>query len=269
MMRPSTAVYAGHVVHQRVAPRRHRFRYRVFALALDVDEIDQTAAKLRLFSRNSANIVSFHDRDHGPGDGVAVGDHARRLLAGAGLAAAGARITLLCYPRILGYVFNPLSVYFCRCADDSIGAVIYEVTNTFRERVSYVIPVRASPGELLTHVCRKTIYVSPFTRAEGRYGFHVRMAESDVVIGVDFRDAQGPVLNTHFRGVRFELNDRTLAAMLARHPLMTFKVISAIHLEAARIWLKGVSPVRRHVSPAYSVALVAHDSPSRSGHGPQ
>ena len=252
--------YVGHVVHKRLRPRRHGFRYRVFCLCLDVDEIDALAARLRFFSRNRRNLLSFHDRDFGSRDGTAVAVYARAMLSEAGLAAAGHRIELLCYPRLFGYVFNPLSVYFCHDASGALGAVIYEVSNTFGERRSYVIA--ASPEGRLVHSqrCSKEMYVSPFTDSAGTYDFHIAPPSDEVVVGVALRGPEGPSLKTHFRGRRVPLSDGAILRLVARHPLMTFKVIAAIHFEALRLWLKRV-PVFAHTrSPAFAVSVVKPSS---------
>ena len=132
----SSAIYTGQVVHKRLTPKPHAFAYRVFALALDVDEITAAAARLRLFNYNRRHLVSFHDADHGRSDGTPVATHIRATLREAGLEDAGARIVLVCYPRLLGFVFNPLSVYFCHDRRDRLRAIVYEVSNTFGERTS-------------------------------------------------------------------------------------------------------------------------------------
>lgn len=251
-----SCIYAGTVVHKRLSPKPHAFHYRVFALCLDVDEIDRLDAGLRLFSRNRRNLLAFRDADHGDGSAEPVGDKARRLLTDAGLARFAARIELVCYPRLLGYVFNPLSVYFCRDAAGDVGAVIYEVNNTFGERKSYLIEAGAAGDAVIAHSCAKELYVSPFTHALGTYSFHMRPPADGVLVGVAFREAGRPVLKTHFRGDHMPISDRTIAVMTARHPLMTLKVVSAIHVEAARLWAKGVPVVTRHTSPAYSATIV-------------
>lgn len=252
----SSAIYAGRVMHKRLTPTPHAFAYRVFAMALDVDEIAQAAARLRLFGYNRRDLVSFHDADHGRGDGRPVATHIRATLREAGLERAGVRIVLLCYPRLLGFVFNPLSVYFCHNYNDRLGAIVYEVSNTFGERTSYVIPVEETSAGAVRQACAKRMYVSPFTSRTAQYGFHVSPPNENVVIGVTLRDQDGPVLKTHFRGDRLTLTDRTLAGMVARHPLMTVKVMAGIHLQAARLWVKGVPVVQRHISPTYSVAVI-------------
>lgn len=255
-----SCLYAGTVVHKRLAPRRHAFAYRVFALCVDVDEIDRISRELRLFSRNKGNALSFYDADYGSAGESPVGEKMRNLLAEAGLRRYGARIDLVTYPRILGYVFNPLSTYFCYDAEEALGAVIYEVTNTFGERRSYVIEVGTSVREPIAQSCAKQLYVSPFTAGEGTYSFHVVPPSLRVVIGVAFRDAQRPVLKTHFAGQRIGLSDGSIAGQLARHPLMTLKVVGAIHFEALRLWAKGTPLVARHSSPAYASTLVRSQS---------
>ena len=159
----ASSIFAGHVVHKRLTPKQHGFAYKVFSLCLDVDEIDLLSSELRLFSRNRRNLLSFYDADHGAGDGTPVAEHIRKTLAVAGLGQTTHRIKLLCYPRVLGFVFNPLSVYFCYADGERLAAIVYEVSNTFHERVSYVIPVDHSAGAVVRQVCAKEMDVSPFT----------------------------------------------------------------------------------------------------------
>ena len=248
--------YVGKVVHKRLTPTRHAFVYRVFSFCIDVDEIDELARSLRLFSRNHWNLLSFHDRDHGNRDGTPVASHVRTVLRAAGLEQEGVRIRLLCYPRLLGFVFNPLSVYFCYRQDGPLGAIVYEVSNTFHERKSYVIPVARHESGVVAQSCAKEMYVSPFTNRNGRYEFRVQPPGERVVVGINFGDDDGPVLKTHFHGKRRQLSDWSIAVLVARHPLMTFKVVVAIYIEAARLWFKGVPPVERHVSQEYSFTVV-------------
>jgi hypothetical protein len=250
-----SGLYPGVVAHKRLMPRRHAFSYRVFALCLDVDEIDRLHSSLHLFSRNAMNVLSFWDRDFGRSSDRSVAEKARQLLADAGMEKYGRRIELVCYPRVLGYVFNPLSVYFCRNDAGDLGAIIYEVTNTFGERRAYLIEV-PDPRGPIAQACSKELYVSPFTAASGSYSFHVRPPAKDVVVGVAFRDSQGPVIKTHFRAERTELCDRAILRQLVGNPAMTLKVIGAIHYEAARLWLKGVPLKTRYTSDTYAATIV-------------
>ena len=171
---------------------------------------------------------------------------------------ATSRITLLCYPRLLGFVFNPLSVYFCHGADGALAAIIYEVSNTFGERTSYVIPVPDAAAEMVQQDCAKQMYVSPFTARQGRYAFNVRPPGEAVFVGVDFYEAERAILKTNFSGRRQALTNGALARLVAGHPLMTLKVVAGIHWEAVRLWLKGVPLVERHGSPRYSISIIQH-----------
>ena len=257
----ASRIFAGTVVHKRLVPRPHAFAYRVFALCLDVDEIDRLDREMRLFSRGRFNVIGFVDRDYAAGDGATVASHARRVLDDAGLGTFGVRISLLSYPRILGYVFNPLSVYFCRDGDGRLGAIVYEVTNTFRERRSYVIPVGdnegcGEAGDVVAQSCDKAMAVSPFTSGDAEYGFHVLPPQDRVVVGVAVRQGGRPVLKTHFSGTCLPFTDTQIARLMVSHPLLTLKVVAAIHLEAAKLWWKGVPLVPRQAAPSYAVSVV-------------
>jgi len=248
-------LYVGDVVHKRLRPREHALHYRVFSILADLDRAAEAASRLRLFSWNSGNVVSLHERDHGPGGkGLDLAAHARQVLAGAGRPLpAGGRIYLLCYPRMWGYAFNPLSVYFAYDDAGRLVSLIYEVNNTFKERTSYVVPAGPANGETHAQSCPKTMFVSPFAAGTGQYGFRVGLSADRVLVGVSFRDANGPLIKTHYGATGQPLTDRALSARLLRSPAMSFKVIGAIHYEALKLWLKGVPLVRGHTSPRYSI----------------
>ncbi|MDB5735950.1 MAG: hypothetical protein JWN16_2587 [Alphaproteobacteria bacterium] len=232
-----SAIYEGWVMHRRLTPRHHRFKYRVFSLLLDLDELPGLG--LRFFKHNRGGLFSFHDRDHG--DGKDLRAWLDGLLARQGIVADGAR-RVLCYPRILGYVFNPLSVWFCHGKDGALKAVVYEVHNTYDERHAYVLPVGAD-DRVVRHGCAKAFYVSPFLSRDCRYQFRIRPPAEDVAVAINEEEAGRPILNASFAGERRGLTDGMLLKMLLRYPLMTLKVVAAIHYEAVRLMLKGV---RRH-----------------------
>src|SRR5262249_54603493 len=157
-----SCLYTGHVTHHRLRPKVHRLRYRVFWMLLDLDEIDGLSGRLRLFARNRFNLTSFFDADYGDGSTIPLQQQAEARLGEAGCNAADVRIKLLTMPRILGYGFNPLSIYFCYRPDDSLEAVIYEVHNTFGERHSYVLPGHGATAATIEQSCAKDFFVSPF-----------------------------------------------------------------------------------------------------------
>jgi hypothetical protein len=234
-----SAIYEGFVTHTRVRPARHSFRYRVFSLLLDIDELDALSATSRLFGRNRAALLSFHDTDHGDGGDLRAWVNAQ--LATANITAGGA-VQVLCYPRIFGYVFNPLSVWFCHAADGALAATIYEIHNTFGERHTYVLPV----DETVAQECRKDFYVSPFLSFDCHYGFHIEPPDARVLVSIRETEGGEPVLNAAFAGARKPFTDANLLSAALRHPLMTLKIVAAIHFEALRLWLKRV-PTHAHI----------------------
>ena len=252
----SSKAYEGTVLHQRLRPQGHRFTYRLFSLLIDLDELPLLDKSLRLFSRNRFNLFSYHDRDYGGEGCTDTAVNVRGLLTGMGFGEACAKIFVLCYPRILGYVFNPISTYFCHDSAGELKLIVYEVTNTHYERKWYVIPAEARSERTYAHSCDKEMYVSPFTTPTGRYDFRIVAPGKDVFIGIDLVEADGRTLATHFRGAERKLTDGRLLALWLRYPLMTLKVTVAIHFEAARLWLKGVRVQDRHVSPTFSFSVI-------------
>lgn len=231
-------------MHRRLMPRHHRFKYSVFALLLDLDELPELDRSSRLFKHNRLGLFSFQDRDHGPIETEKPRDLRRwldSLLAEVGIAAHGAR-RVLCYPRIFGYVFNPLSVWFCHDEQGRLKAIVYEVHNTYEERHCYVLPV-GEDTRLVRHGCPKNFYVSPFLSRDCRYHFRIRPPGENIAVAIHEEEDGKPILNASFAGTRRPLTDRLLLKMMLRYPLMTLKVIVAIHYEAVRLMLKGV---RRH-----------------------
>ena len=160
----------------------------------------------------------------------------------------GGPIRLLCYPRIFGYVFNPISVYYCYHRDGGLAATLYEVCNTFKERFTYAIPAETGGRPVIRQHCIKQLYVSPFISMEAEYHFRVTAPSDRISLVIRQEDKDGLLLAAAFSGKRGGLSDPALAGALARFPFMTLKVIAGIHWEALRMRLKGF-PVFRH-SPA-------------------
>ena len=242
-----SALYESTVMHHRVRPFRHRFTYKVFSLLLDVDEIAGLGRDLRLFSHNRFNLFSFRDSDFGPADGSTPRAWVENTLAANGHAFPVGSIDLLCFPRVLGYVFNPISVYYVRDSDGALRVILYEVTNTFRDRHSYLLPVDGD-GSAIRQQCDKNLYVSPFIGMEARYHFRLGPPGETLALAIREEAPEGNVLFAALSGVRKPLTDGVLARMFFRHPLMTLKVIGGIHWEALALWRKGAK-IFRHPAP--------------------
>jgi DUF1365 family protein len=241
-----SALYLGRIVHRRIRPIRRRFDARVFSLLLDLDALPALTARLRLFSHNRFNLIAFHDRDHGGRDGGALRPWVETRMRAAGIEPDGGPIRLLCFPRVLGYVFNPLSVYFCHDRDGALRAVLYEVRNTFGGIHHYVFAIDgASPGENpRSHAADKRFHVSPFLPMEARYRFRLTPPATGYDLLIRVEDGSGALMTAMHRAERRPLDDRSLLAAFLAHPLMTFKVIGRIHIEALGLW-RGGAPFHR------------------------
>jgi DUF1365 family protein len=246
----AAVIYSGDIMHQRMKPFGHRFRYSVFSLLVDLDRLAEADKLSRLFSVNATNLVAFHEKDHSGRNG-SLRVYADELLAAAGLREPAARILLVCYPRILGYVFNPISVYYAYDAGERLVAMIYEVRNTFGERHTYVCPVsdgEISPGGL-RQSCDKIFHVSPFIPMQMRYHFRMLPPGEEIRWRILETDVDGPLLAATFSGRKESVATSTLLSLTARIPFLTLKIVAGIHWEALKLWLKGAKYISRPQAP--------------------
>ena len=241
-----SAIYEGEVVHQRFAPKPHRLSYHIFQVLLDLDRLDELKS-LRLFSHNGFNLFGFHDRDHGPDQASSrtapLKDRMAAMLAERNLWQAGDRIFLMAMPRILGFVFNPISLYFVQGADDAVKCVVYEVNNTFGDRHSYVLSVTNNDRRIRQH-SDKRLHVSPFMDMNMAYDFDLVAPDDRFILKIDLGKKTGSGLERYlFAGFTAEckpLTDIALLRLFLVMPLMTLKVVLGIHWEALLIALKGI-----------------------------
>jgi DUF1365 family protein len=261
----ASALYAGKVAHKRYVPRPHKLAYRVFWMLLDLEELPDLSRSLWLFSFNRFNLFSIHERDHGNSGDPSLRAYVEAAMREGGFLPDGGAIRLLTMPRILGYVFNPLSVYFCYGADGALRATLYEVSNTFGQRHSYLIAADSTDGVVSQEVDKK-FYVSPFLEMALTYRFRVEPPGESVAVGIQCSDERGLVLTASLAGKRRALTDGTLAGMFFRYPLLTWKVMAAIHWDALRLWLKGVEIQHRPPPPAETMTVVPRQSDHRSDH---
>lgn len=255
-MTTASALYVGQVVHRRLADFDHRLRYRTWMLLIDLDTIE--AGRPRLLSRGRFSLLSWRPTDHGDGSQTPLRAQIEATLARAGVHLDGGPIRLLTMPRVLGYGFNPISVWFAHGPDGDLRGLVHEVTNTFGERHSYAMPAGLSPDGRARHATDKTHFVSPFMDQALTYEFEVHAPDDRVSVAILVKRDGRPLLTASFSGERRPLTDGSLARLFVTHALLTFKVTAAIHWEALKMMLKGAR--YRHRSPPPKVAVTV-------GHG--
>ncbi|ESQ75742.1 DUF1365 domain-containing protein [Asticcacaulis sp. AC402] len=236
-----SSLYAGEVVHQRFAPKRHRLSYHIFQVLLDLDRLHDLP---RLMSRNRFNLFGFYDRDHGPDQAESrsapLNVRMRTMLSERGLYQTDDRLFLMAMPRVLGFVFNPISLYFV-VREERVTAVIYEVNNTFGDRHSYVLPVHDDARHIRQH-SDKRLHVSPFMDSKDMtYDFDLNAPEERFALSIHLRQGDRDMLFAGFTAKRQSLSDRNLLQLFLAMPLMTLKVVVGIHWEALLIALKGIT----------------------------
>jgi DUF1365 family protein len=216
--------------------------------------------RLRLFSLNRFNLVDFRDRDHGDGTRTTLRAQIERHLQRAGLVGDGGAIRVLCMPRVLGTVFNPLSVFFCHRADGRLQAMLYEVHNTFGERHSYLIPVTDADADqpVLRQSCAKEFHVSPFMDMTMTYHFRITPPAEHAVLAIEGSDAGGKLISATYAGARRALTDANLLRAFIAQPLLAAQVLGAIHWEALKLWRKGLR-LRAKPQPPAELVSVVHD----------
>jgi uncharacterized protein len=267
----AAALYFGEVMHARLKPIGHRFSYRVMSLLIDLDRLEQADRQSPLFGVNRRALYSFHEADHGERDRSRLRLYAQRRAADQGIDLSGGRVWLLCYPRLLGFTFNPLSIYFCHRADGSLALIIYEVRNTFGELHAYALTVR--PDQISAAGIRQTqdkqFYVSPFIDMAMRYHFRILPPKDRVKLRILETDREGPLLAATFNGRRHDLTTAALLGAFLALPLVTFKIVAAIHWQALLLWLKGARLVPRPnaaaVNPACNTGLATGEPNDYTG----
>jgi len=225
-------------------------------MLVDLDELPSLHKELTFFSHNRFNLFSFWDKDYGGGIDTPLAQYSRNTLREAGLDLADGSVKLLCYPRLFGYAFNPLSVYYCYNPADELKAIIYEVSNTFGERHSYLIKVDQDGNRPVRHSCKKDFYVSPFMDMDATYHFRITPPTNRVTVFIDQHDGEGSLLKACFSGHSKALSDKFLMSLLLRYPLMSVKVIGGIHWEALKLWRKGLKIFARPAPPENPITYV-------------
>ena len=239
----TSSIYNGTVIHRRFKPKEHFFKYQVFSLLIDLSELDILDKKISFFSYNSFNLISFFDKDHGDRNGTSLIKWVKKNLKENKIDSENIKIKLLCYPRIFGYVFNPLSVFYVYDNNDNLVSILYEVKNTFGEQHTYVF--KAKNDNLLQHNCSKKFHVSPFIEMNCNYFFRILRPSEKISVVIDQYQFNEKILFASQDGKRVDFNSKELLKSYLNHPLMTFKIISAIHFEAFKLWIKGIKFIKK------------------------
>ena len=238
-----SCIYNGTVIHKRFKPKIHFFKYKVFSLLIDLSELDNLDKKIGFFSYNKFNLISFFDKDHGDRDGSSVISWVKKNLKENDVNCENIRIKLLCYPRIFGYVFNPLSIFYVYDKNDKLISLLYEVKNTFGEQHTYIFKIKEN--NLLKHNCEKKFHVSPFIEMNCSYFFRTLKPADKISIIIDQYQLNEKILYASQDGKRTDFTTSELIKSYLKHPLMSFKVIAAIHFEAFKLWTKGIRFIQK------------------------
>ena len=252
-------LFFGEVMHRRLRPAENRFVYPVFFLRVPLSNPESLRGPL--FGLNRWNLFSFMFRDHGARDGSSPLAWIRALLAREGLGDADGEVWLQTFPRVLGYVFNPVSFWFCHDRAGALRAILCEVNNTFGERHHYLLS--AAGGGVIPpgagFVTRKVFHVSPFCAVKGDYRFHFHDVAAGVAAGavlarIDYADEDGDLLHTSICGRGAALGSATLARAFVTYPWMTLLMILRIYWQALRLWAKRVPFFSKPVPPVEDVS---------------
>jgi DUF1365 family protein len=251
----NSKIYNGTVIHKRFKPKKHFFKYSVFSLLIDLSELDYLDKQVQFFSYNKINLVSFYDKDHGNRDGTSIINWVKKNLNQSSISSENVKIKLLCYPRILGYVFNPLSVFYVYNIEDKLIAILYEVKNTFGEQHTYIFKINNS-DKLLQHNCLKKFHVSPFIEMDCKYFFRTLTPDKKISVVIDQYDNNNDkLLYASQDGYIADLKSSELLKSYVKHPLMTFKIIIAIHFEAFKLWSKGIKFIKKKIKVKNNITI--------------
>ena len=250
----NSAIYNGQVIHKRFKPKVHYFRYNVFSLLIDLSELENIDKEISFFSLNKFNLISFYEKDHGERDGSSLINWVNKNLEKNNIPTQDIKIKILCYPRILGFVFNPLSVFYVYNSQNKLISILYEVKNTFGEQHTYIFKITKDEN-LVQNKCAKKFHVSPFIEMDCNYFFRLLKPGDKISVIIDQYDKEDKILFASQDGIRTDFNSKELIKSYLKHPLMTFKIIIAIHYEAFKLWIKGIKFIKKKIKIKNNITI--------------
>ena len=250
----NSAIYNGQVIHKRFKPKVHYFRYNVFSLLIDLSELETIDQEISFFSFNRFNLISFYEKDHGERDGSSLINWVKKNLEKNNIPTQDIKIKIFCYPRILGFVFNPLSVFYVYNLQNKLISILYEVKNTFGEQHTYIFKITKDEN-LVQNKCAKKFHVSPFIEMDCNYFFRLLKPGDKISVIIDQYDKEDKILFASQDGIRTDFNSKELIKSYLKHPLMTFKIIIAIHYEAFKLWIKGIKFIKKKIKIKNNITI--------------
>ena len=250
----NSSIYNGQVIHKRFKPKVHSFRYDVFSLLIDLSELETLDKQVNFFSYNKFNWISFYDKDHGDRDGSSLINWVQKNLRKNNISTENIKIKILCYPRIFGFVFNPLSVFYVYNSNENLISILYEVKNTFGEQHTYIFRIEKD-ANLIQNNCSKKFHVSPFIQMNCNYFFRLLKPGNKISVIIDQYENEDKILYASQDGIRTDFNTKYLIKSFLNHPLMTFKIIIAIHYEAFKLWSKGIKYIKKKIKIKNNITI--------------
>ena len=250
----NSSIYNGQVIHKRFKPKVHSFKYDVFSLLIDLSELETLDKQVNFFSYNKFNWISFYDKDHGDRDGSSLINWVQKNLRKNNISTENIKIKILCYPRIFGFVFNPLSVFYVYNSNGNLISILYEVKNTFGEQHTYIFRIEKD-ANLIQNNCSKKFHVSPFIQMNCNYFFRLLKPGNKISVIIDQYENEDKILYASQDGIRTDFNTKYLVKSFLNHPLMTFKIIIAIHYEAFKLWSKGIKFIKKKIKIKNNITI--------------
>ncbi|MCW5823121.1 MAG: DUF1365 domain-containing protein [Cyanobacteria bacterium TGS_CYA1] len=251
-----SAIYELSIEHHRMSPKRHSFKNRHFMLFLDLSKLDELSKTLRWFNHNKLGLFNFKDSDFLYAGNETIQSKVTRYLQEQKCDIEIEKIFLLANPRHLGYVFNPLSIYFCFDKSMELKAVVCEVCNTFYERKAYLLTENDLTDSTFKAQFDKEFYISPFTKLDDQIIFEITKPAESLGVQVTTNRLSETILVASMQGKRRELTDGALIECMFKYPLSNFMVTFGIHAHALLLWFKGVPHLRKESNPQLQTKIL-------------